>query len=90
MYKLNGLKPINFPTPAMSDIILQSCREVFQGTSSTETETDKTTENEETDEQTETDDMTLRLEDENAKKEEQIQMMLKRQRESMTPPNRDE
>ena len=81
MYKLNGLKPINFSTPPMSDFILQSCREVFQGTSSTVKETDKTTENKETLGQTETDDMTLRLEDENsAKKEEKIKLMLKRQR----------
>ena len=48
MYKLNGLKPINFPTPPMSDIILESCREVFQGSHGTETETNQMTENEET------------------------------------------
>ena len=74
----------------MSDIILESCREVFQGSHGTETETNQITENEETEDQTETDDMTLRLEDENARQEEQVHMLLKRQRESMTPPNRDE
>ena len=45
IYKHNGLKPINFPTPTMTDIILQSCREVFLGTqeTSTEEETDRQT-----------------------------------------------
>ena len=52
MYKLNGLKPINFPIPPMSDIILESCREVFQGSHGTETETNQMTKNEETEEQT--------------------------------------
>ena len=31
MYKLNGLKPINFPTPPMSDIILESAGKYFRG-----------------------------------------------------------
>ena len=75
----------------MNDIILQSCQEVFTGTSSARTETDGMTTNTATDDQTNNDNMTLRLEDEAiATNDEQIQQMLKRQRESMTPPNRNE
>ena len=70
----------------MNDIILQSCREVFTNPTDTETETDNT------DPTTETDDTTSRPVDETTttKDETQVQQMLKRQRESMTPPNRNE
>ena len=39
MYKKNGLKPVNFPTPPTNDIILQAYREVFTDTCEDETET---------------------------------------------------
>ena len=86
MFKKNGLKPVNFPTPPMNDIILQSCREVFTNPTDTETETDNT------DPTTEYDDTTSRPVDETTKTKDeiQVQQMLKRQRESMTPPNRNE
>ena len=32
IYKGNGLKPINFPTPPTTDIVLLSCKQVFLGT----------------------------------------------------------
>ena len=54
MFKKNGLKPVNFPTPPMNDVILQSCREVFTFPTDIETETDNT------DPTTENDDTTFR------------------------------
>ena len=86
MFKKNGLQPVNFPTPPMNDIILQSCREVFTLPTDIETETDNT------DPTTENDDTTSKPVDETSmtKDETQVQQMLKRQRESMTPPNRNE
>ena len=88
MFKKNGLKPVNFPTPPMNDVILQSCREVF--TCSNETETETETDN--TDPTAENVDKTSRPDDITSmtKDETQVQQMLKRQRESMTPPNRNE
>ena len=86
MCKKNGLKPVNFPTPPPPiDIILQSCREVFTNPTDTETETDNT------DHTAEYDDTTSRPVDETTttKDEIQVQQMLKRQREPMTPPNRN-
>ena len=93
IYKCNGLKPINFPTPPMTDIVLQSCREVFLGTqeSSIEEETDRQTVDNATDKQTNNDELTLKLVDDNVATEEiPKQRQTKRQRESLTPPNKDE
>ena len=90
IYKRNGLKPVNFPTPPMTDIVLQSCREVFLGTqeTSTEEETDRQTVDNATDKRTDNDDLTLRLIDDNVATEEiPKQQQTKRQRESLIPPN---
>ena len=72
IYKRNGLKPINFPTPPMTDIILQSCMEVFLGTqeTSTEEETDGQTADNTSNKQTDKDELTLRLVDDNVATEE--------------------
>ena len=65
IYKRNGLKQINFPTPPMTDIVLQSCREVFLGTQETSTEdkTDGQTTNNASNKQTDKDELALRMVD---------------------------
>ena len=91
MYKCNGLKPVNFPTPPMADMVAQTCKEVFLNTfdGKTEDETDnQTTDNTQTDK----DNLTLRLTEDivaNSKQHTE-QQQTKRQRESLTPPNKDE
>ena len=91
MYKCNGLKPVDFPTPPMADMVAQTCKEVFLNTYDgiTEDETDnQTTDNTQTDD----DNLTLRLTEDivaNAEQHTQ-QQKTKRQRESLTPPNKDE
>ena len=89
IYKRNGLKPVNFPTPPMTDIVLQSCREVFLGTqeTNTEDETDGQTTDNASNKQTDEDELTLRMVDEDVATEATPR---KRQRESLTPPNKDE
>ena len=89
IYKRNGLKPVNFPTPPMTDIVLQSCREVFLGTQETNTEdkTDGQTTDNASNKQTDNDELTLRMVDEDVVTE---ATPMKRQRESLTPPNKDE
>ena len=91
MYKCNGLKPVNFPTPPMADMVAQTCKEVFLNTfdGKTEDETDnQTTDNTQTDK----DNLTLRLTEDIVANAEQHteQQQTKRQRESLTPPNKDE
>ena len=91
MYKCNGLKPVNFPTPPMADMVAQTCKEVFLNTfdGNSEDETDnQTTDNAQND----GDDLTLKLTEDivaNAKQHTE-QQQIKRQRESLTPPNKDE
>ena len=91
MYKCNGLKPVNFPTPPMADMVAQTCKEVFLNTfdGKSEDETDnQTTDNAQND----GDDLTLKLTEDivaNAKQHTE-QQQTKRQRESLTPPNKDE
>ena len=91
MYKCNGLKTVNFPTPPMADMVAQTCKEAFLNTydGKTEDETDNLT----TDKtQTDNDNMTLSLIEDNVATAEQHtqQQQVKRQRESLTPPNKDE
>ena len=91
MYKCNGLKPSNFPTPPMADMVAQTYKEVFLNTydGKIEDETDNlTTDNTQTD----NDNLTLRVTEDivaNAEQHTQ-QQQVKRQRESLTPPNKNE
>ena len=89
IYKRNGLKPVNFPTPPMTDTVLQSCREVFFGTQDTNSEdkTDEQTNDNASSNQTDEDELTLRMVDDDVVTE---TTPMKRQRESLTPPNKDE
>ena len=75
----------------MADMVAQTCKEVFLNSydGKTEDETDNlTTDNTQTD----NDNMTLRLTEDNVANAEQHtqQQQVKRQRESLTPPNKDE
>ena len=88
IYKRNGLKPVNFPTPPMTDVVLQSCREVFLGTQETNSEdkTDEQTTDNASNNQTDEDELTLRMVDDDVVTE---TTPMKRQWESLTPPNKD-
>ena len=89
MYKCNGLKPVNFPTPPMADIVAQTCKEVFLGTydGNTDDETDNPT-NDNT--QTNNDNLTLRLTEGSIAIAEQQnqQQQTKRQRDLPPPPKK--
>ena len=89
IYKCNGLKPVNFPTPPMTDAVLQSCREEFLGTQeiNSEDKTDEQTSDNASNNQTDEDELTLRMVDDDVVTE---TTPMKRQRESLTPPNKDE
>ena len=76
MYKKNGLKPVNSPTPPTNNIIQQAYREVFNATCEDEPETN--------DNYKDNDDPTPNTTDDIAEKPQ-----TKRQRESHTPPNKD-
>ena len=76
MYKKNGLKPVNIPTPPTNNVILQAYREVFNSTCEDEPETN--------DNDKDNDDPTPNKTDDIAEKSQ-----TKRQRESYTPTNKD-
>ena len=76
MYKKNGLKAVNFPTPPTNNVILQAYREVFNSTCEDEPEAN--------DNDKDNDDPTPNKTDDIAEKPQ-----TKRQRESHTPTNKD-
>ena len=82
IYKLNGLPPIKFPPPRMTGAVLQACREIFK---------EQTKEQEESSvRETESGDMD-NISDEAIEREGmEIDRLIKRSRESLTPPLRDE
>ena len=82
IYKLNGLPPIKFPPPRMTGAVLQACREIFK---------EQTKEQEESSVSgTESGDMDY-ISDEAIEREGmEIDCLIKRSRESLTPPLRDE
>ena len=90
IYRLNGLKPVKFPVPSMAATVVEACREIFRERS-----------REEAGRQTDEDgsgahasggpDLEMDLDDEAIEREErEIDTMIKRHRESMTPPNKDD
>ena len=88
MFKLNGLKPVNFPTPPMNDIVIQACKDVF-GTNKQTNDNDRQTFEQDIQtpstsdyRQTETDDLSMQNLDLDSNKEESN----KRMRKSLTPP----
>ena len=89
MYKLNGLKPVNFPAPPMNDIILQSCREAFSDlTSDTNDQPTSAPSDTQTPSSADNNDTTERRNDDLISVPDGPIQVLKRQRESMTPPNK--
>ena len=92
MFRLNGLKPVNFPTPPMNDVVIQACKDAF-GTNKQTTDNDRQTNEQDiqtpsTSEyrQTETDDLSTHNSDLAHTKDESH----KRMRQSLTPPIRND
>ena len=88
MFKLNGLKPVNFPTPPMNDVVIQACKDVFGTNKQTNDngrqtfEQDIQTPSTSDYRQTETDDLSMQNLDLDSNKEESN----KRMSQSLTPP----
>lgn len=80
MYQLNGLDPVNFPTPPMADIVLEACREAFQTQGDmTGTQADKS------------DDLVFDIaEEEMVDDQTQLDQQQKRSSDTLTPPDRQE
>ena len=92
MFKLNGLKPVNFPTPPMNDVVIQACKDVF-GTNKQTNDNDRQTTEQDIQipstsdyKQTETDDLLTQNSDLDSNKDESN----KRLCQSLTPPFRND
>ena len=85
MYKLNGLPPVRFPPPKMTETVTKVCRELFQ---------QQAREQEEEGSREQMSDNAFVEEDISdeaiASQEMEIDRMIKRHRDSFTPPNRTE
>ena len=88
MFKLNGLKPVNFPTPPTNDVVIQACKDVF-GTNKQTNDNDRQTFEQDIQtpstsdyRQTKTDDLSMQNLDLDSNKEESN----KRMRQSLTSP----
>ena len=92
MFKMNGLQPVNFPTPPMNDVVLQACRNAF-GTNDRQTnDNDKQTSDDKQtpltsdNRQTENNKLsTHNMDNDNSKEESN-----KRIRQSLSPPIKNE
>ena len=90
IYRLNGLKPVKFPTPSMAATVVEACKEIFREHSREEAgrQTDEDRSGAHTSGEP---DLEMDLDDEAIEREErEIETMIKRHRESMTPPHRDD
>ena len=93
MFKRNGLKPVNFPTPPMNDAVIQAFKDAF-GTNDKQTndndrqafEQDNQTPSTSDNRQTETDDLSIQNMDLDSNKEENNKRMCQ----LLTPPYRNE
>ena len=90
IYRLNGLREVKFPPPTMVTSVVEACREVFRGRSREgprrEAKDNRNSIRESSEQALEMD-----LDDEVIEQEErEIETMIKRHRDSMTPPLRDD
>ena len=90
VYRLNGLRTVNFPTPSMAASVMQACRDVFRDKSKEEVRQDDEAEGEERSTPRDLD-LEDDIEDEVIERESmEIETLIKRHRESITPPPREE
>ena len=90
VYRLNGLREVKFPPPTMVSTVMEACKEVFRGRSKEgtrkEAEDNRSSTRDSSEQALEMD-----LDDEVIEQEErEIETMIKRHRDSMTPPLRDD
>ena len=89
VYRLNRLKTVKFPPPTMTATSMEACREIFRERSKEETQRVAEEERSGTHASRETY-LEMDLDDEVIKQEgREIENMIKRHRESMTPPHRE-
>ena len=90
VYRLDGLRTVNFPSPTMIISVMEACREVFREKSKEETR--KETEEDRSGTRTSKEHgLEMDLDDDAIAQEEiEIEGMIKRQRESLTPPLRED
>ena len=89
VYRLNGLRTVNFPSPTMTISVMEACREVFREKSKEETR--RETEEDRSGTRT-LDEHNLEMDlndDTIAQEEREIEGMIKRHRESLTSPSRE-
>ena len=90
VYKLNGLREVKFPPPAMTSMVMEACREVFRERTKkdyrTTAEEDRTTTHDSSEPNLEMDISDYAIE----REEREIETMIKRSRESLTPPARED
>ena len=93
IFKRNGLKPVNFPTPPKNDLVLQACKDAFGKNDRQTNDNDKQTFEQDNqtpstsdNRQTETDDLSTQ----NMNLDRNIEETNKRMRQSLTPPYRNE
>ena len=90
VYRLNGLGTVKLPTPPMAASVMEVCREVFRERSKAETQQEAEEEREDTSTSRDLD-LEVDLEDEVIEEESmEIETFVKRHRESITPPQREE
>ena len=90
VYRLNGLRTVNFPSPTMTVSVMEACREIFREKSKEETR--KETEEDRSGTRTlDEHGLEMDLDDDAIEQEEiEIEGMIKRHRESLTPPSRED
>ena len=90
VYRLNGLREVKFPPPSMVTTVMEACKEVFRGRSKEDTRK-KAEDNRRSTRESSEQALQMDLDDEVIEQEErEIEMMIKRHRDSMTPPLRDD
>ena len=90
VYRLNGLRTVNFPSPTMTVSVMEACKEIFREKSKEETrkETEKDRSGTHTSDEH---GLEMDLDDDVIEQEEiEIEGMIKRHRESLTPPSRED
>ena len=90
IYRLNGLKNVKFPPPTTTATVMETCREVFRDRTKEDTSRVKDQDRSATHASHEAD-LDMELDDEVIEREErEIDTIIKRHRESLTPPAREE
>ena len=92
VYRLNGLRTVKLPTPSMAATVMEACRDIFKDRSKEETRRERDEEDEEEETNAPRDlDQETDIEDDAIEREGmEIETLVKRHRESITPPQRED